>query len=563
MEVKPTEKEKLPAPGSSSLMASLKELENLSSPLSSLHLHIEAQLSEPKDFQPFPGHELSKKYNTKIPMGGWNCYPTAEKCIIDLINELLKMSCKTKKLKVKTLHDLMDSWVMCSMVNAFLPNTFTLEVLLNDRWTVNIALRTLEALLRVSTSFSSDDLVKAEPQAICAYACFIFMAGYKYKQSRTVAESMKRLHLEIEEITFRLKTFSSEKLDSNQSAEKNNLHQRLMKVENELSWFKKSYDVEFCEKWVRHARKVQKHTKKILLQKVQERFELVAVPRNLTVANLCCSMGINLSLSPGYGFYQITNKETLASDQKIMLQDRQTETFMEDFSGLRSNVNIRKLLNLPKEVIEIDPNAYGKFKIFLESHSKKLLLKENSLFLYPVFPGSTSHWHHQLLQAVKDTNHSTVENLVSFFKDACPSLINQKEPSSGNGALHLACQTGCFSIVQLLLENGALLEQHNNRIRTPFYFATVGQHRAICQLLIEWGCDINAKDFRSQAALDVLLNKDLKDHCIEYSAFWANTVPLIVEGKTDVLQSVVQQLASGHQVMASLRSRYDEYYSCC
>ncbi|KAJ1164291.1 hypothetical protein NDU88_004736 [Pleurodeles waltl] len=76
-------------------------------------------------------------------------------------------------------------------------------------------------------------------------------------------------------------------------------------------------------------------------------------------------------------------------------------------------------------------------------------------------------------------------------------------------------------------------------------------------LLIEWGCDINAKDFRGQSALDVLLNKDLKDYCMAYSEFWANTAPLIVQGKTDVLQSVVQQHASGRQVIASLRSRYD------
>ncbi|KAJ1164296.1 hypothetical protein NDU88_004741 [Pleurodeles waltl] len=232
-EVKPTLKENAPAPRSAlSMMASLEELENLSSPLSSVTLPTETQPSNLNDLHPFPGHELSKTYNKKIPKGGWRCYPSSEKCIIDLINGLLKVSCKDQKLKVKTLQDLMDSCVMCSVVNAFLPKTFPLEVLLNDRWTINMALKTLEALLRVSTSFSSDDLVKAEPQALCAYVCFIFMAGYKYKQSRTVAESMKKLHLEIEEITFRLKTFSSEKLDTNQFAEKNSLQQRLMEVVN-------------------------------------------------------------------------------------------------------------------------------------------------------------------------------------------------------------------------------------------------------------------------------------------------------------------------------------------
>ncbi|XP_069486198.1 serine/threonine-protein phosphatase 6 regulatory ankyrin repeat subunit C-like [Ambystoma mexicanum] len=365
---------------------------------------------------------------------------------------------------------------------------------------------------------------------------------------------MRKLNLQIEVIASRLETFSSEKLEPNQFAEKYDLQQRLKTAENELLRFRTFYDVEFCEMWVKLAKKVHRNAKRIVLQKIKSLFEVLVVPRSLTIAGLCASLGINLSLTLGSGFYQISSKETIPSDRRIVLQDRQTGLFLEDLSQVQTIVSIKKLLKpVKKGIMEVNPKVFTKFKVFCESKSIKQLLKENSLFLYQVFPETTSHWHHQLLQAVTDSDQTTVENLPYFFKEAGPNIVNLKGPSLGNGALHLACEIGCFSIVQLLLENGAVPDQRNPRSQTPLYFAAAGQHRKVCQLLIEWGCELYATDLQGQPAKGV--NRGLKDYCIECKTFWANAVTFVLQGKTDIMKTIVQEHANGHEVMASLRSR--------
>lgn len=48
---------------------------------------------------------------------------------------------------------------------------------------------------------------------------------------------------------------------------------------SELQWLKESYNLERCQKWVKHAWKVQRKTKDIIQQKIKDRFEIVVVPR--------------------------------------------------------------------------------------------------------------------------------------------------------------------------------------------------------------------------------------------------------------------------------------------
>ena len=63
-------------------------------------------------------------------------------------------------LEVRDLQQLVDVRFLSHMVNAFVPKTFTPEILLNDRWSLNLALRTLEKVLRIETSIDSEDLVE-------------------------------------------------------------------------------------------------------------------------------------------------------------------------------------------------------------------------------------------------------------------------------------------------------------------------------------------------------------------------------------------------------------------
>ncbi|XP_040197536.1 ankyrin-repeat domain containing transcription coregulator asaA-like [Rana temporaria] len=107
------------------------------------------------------------------------------------------------------------------------------------------------------------------------------------------------------------------------------------------------------------------------------------------------------------------------------------------------------------------------------------MLKANSLFLYQVFPGNTSQWLKILHQAVNENKYSVTENLLSFFKEACPHLINSEEISSGCVALHLASQSGFFDTALLLLENGASVNKTDRNKHLPFYYALAGKHRDV------------------------------------------------------------------------------------
>uniref|UniRef100_H3B944 Uncharacterized protein n=1 Tax=Latimeria chalumnae TaxID=7897 RepID=H3B944_LATCH len=188
-----------------------------------------------------------------------------------------------------------------------------------SRWTTNLALKTVGEVLYVPTSFTSEDLCQADPQAICAYMCFICMAGYKFKQCGAVVNCTKELNLQIQAITFHLETFSSETLAPDQSLQRKELRKKLQKLQKELQWFGTCYDVEFCYRWRKHAQKVQDKTKEFIRQKMKERFDTVTVPsRSLTINDLCLEMAINLHLTGGLGFYHTNQKEAVAPNRKIV-----------------------------------------------------------------------------------------------------------------------------------------------------------------------------------------------------------------------------------------------------
>ena len=60
----------------------------------------------------------------------------------------------------QSLDDLVDSRVLCALVNSFIPGTFTTEVMLNDRWAINLSLRTYEKMMRIDTPVDSQDLAE-------------------------------------------------------------------------------------------------------------------------------------------------------------------------------------------------------------------------------------------------------------------------------------------------------------------------------------------------------------------------------------------------------------------
>ncbi|XP_029452950.1 uncharacterized protein LOC115089116 isoform X2 [Rhinatrema bivittatum] len=521
--IPPAEK-KEPEPESTlSLIATLEELS--SKPHSSIG-QILSPPTDKMDFQPFPGREQAKKYNKRIPKAGSSFYPSPMKCTLDQVNGLLKMTSLGRKKKVKCLEELQNSHILCSLVNAFLPGSFTTEVILKDRWATNLALKTLEALLFISTSFTTDDLQE------------------------------EKLTLQIYIVESQLEALPTSHLGLDQAIERSDLRQKEEELKKELLWLKNNYDVEFCKAWVKHAQKVQENVKNTVLEKVKTRFETVMVLRNATISDFCFSFGINLLLTRGFGFYQVDATESIMFNRRVIVRKKDSGEFIEGFSGSQANVNIRQVLNLPhKKKADVNLKNSMDVQLFLESKSKYKILKTNSLFLYQVFPGSTYPWHQQLLRAIKACDYTTVKNLILFFKSAFPDDINLGEPSTGNSALHVACQFGCFEIALLLLEHGASMDLRNAHGRTPFYFAALGMHRKVCQLLIEWGCDLHVKDVRNQTALDVIRHEDLKSCVMDHKACLSNIITSVLQNNIEVVENIVKKHSAGDEVMASLRSR--------
>ncbi|XP_078251107.1 uncharacterized protein LOC144590125 [Rhinoraja longicauda] len=340
---------------------------SLSAPMESYYL---------QNSEPFPGRELAKAFNKKIPKEGWNNYPSAVECILDLINTHLQIAAKGRKLCVKDTGDLTDSHIWCYLVNSFMPGTFIVEILPYDRWTTNLALKTMEAIICISTSFTSQDLLEADPKALCAYLCVIFMCGYKFRQSIAVVNYIKELQLLTSRLDVQLQTFPMEELEPHQSARKSDLEKELEVFKNELSWLHATYDVPFCRNWSELATNVQRQTKDTISKKMTERFEMVVVPRNMSMNDLCLTSAITFTETNG--FYLAVEKETFPENRKLVLQNKNTKKFTEDFSGCQPKASVRKILKLPLSgVIEIDPNAYPDYNLFFESKTRNKKLKMN------------------------------------------------------------------------------------------------------------------------------------------------------------------------------------------
>lgn len=64
----------------------------------------------------------------------------------------------------------------------------------------------------------------------------------------------------------------------------------------------------------------------------------------------------------GANYYQITKPETVQAYKQIIVQDKVT-------GKLYAGINARKLLSLPDYEVKVQPSSYGKYNIFVQSHS--------------------------------------------------------------------------------------------------------------------------------------------------------------------------------------------------
>lgn len=482
-------------------------------------------------------------------------FPSPEYCILDMVNAHLKMNREGRKLTrgVLSLSDLTDSRVLCALINSFVPETFTTEVLLNDRWTINLALTTANQMFKSSNPFDSQDLVEGDIMSVCCYFAFFFMSGYKFRQSRAVLKRLDELNVLKIGSKDEMEKFPSLITNVKDLKRKRELENALAVYEEEIQFLEQNYDIAKCSIWMKKVTEIQNKCRAVIADKIVQRFEVVKVPRNMTINDLAVDLIINLSLTCGTGFYSSKVHETIWKGRKLVLKDKETGEFY-DGGNADQKETVRQMLGLQEEqVLEISGD-HPKYEIFFESSSRNKTLKAGSLFLYQVFPGTTLQCQRLLFKAAKTGELDTVQKLVAFF-NSDKDFIKSKEHGSGNTALHMACRHGHFDIVLFLLENGADIDMFNNHNNTPFFLATESLQKEICQLLIEWGAEVMKRNKSSKTAFELMRHYELKKFLQGKYKEWQELVPTLISGDIKKLTEVVDRHHRRENMLASLRSR--------
>ncbi|ESO91608.1 hypothetical protein LOTGIDRAFT_233395 [Lottia gigantea] len=500
----------------------------------------------------FPRADFMKNFKKK--RRDFGKYPTPENCILEMVNTQLKKTKEGRSIHCYTVDDLVDSRVLCALVNSFVPSTFTADLLLNDRWTINLILRTAERMFYINTPFDSEDLVDADPMAVCSYFCFFFMCAYKYRQLKAVINRIdwiKKLMRECYQVINRLPETPT---GASQIQQKKDMLKETGRHKDAIVIMEKRYDVTYGRKWLQDVENCKLEARKEIKKKIKDRFDIITIPRNITINDLCLSFVINLSLTNGSGFYLLETKEMLTDGRKVVLFNKQTEEFLDDFT-VKTKVPIKKILKLPDvNVVELNPQNYPQYDIYVEASSRNKQMKNGTKFLYQVFPGNTVTWQRHFIKCARENDYDVVDKMITFFMGS-GSFVNCKEPKSGMSALHWASREGNTDIVLLLLENGANIDAKNNFKCTPFHSAVEGLQRKICHILIEWGCDVHIKNNRGQTPIESAKNDDFKQYLVELYTHYSEMVPRIMNGDMELLKKVIkEQEVSGDQ-FHSIQSR--------
>ncbi|CAL1541164.1 unnamed protein product [Lymnaea stagnalis] len=500
----------------------------------------------------FPNSEFMKNFKQKRKDP--DKYPSPEACILEIINTQLKKTSEGKKLACYSLDDLVDSRVLCALVNSFVPNTFTTDLLLNDRWTVNLVLRTAEKMLYADTPFSSEDLAEADGMAVTSYFTFLFMVAFKYRQCQMVASKNEILQNLLQENSKTLQKCPTIVSNAQELQLRKDLKSQIEHLKEEIDSLAHHFDIKYCTQWVKHVHSIQLEVRKYVKDFMVRKFDCVTVPRNITISDLCLSYVINLSLSKGSGFYLSEACETLTDGRRLVLKVKETGEFIDDFTS-KNKLSIKQLLGITKTApVDINPKNYPKYDFYFEALSRNKYLKAGSIFLYQVFPGNSLSWEHMFIKAARENELDRVERMVQFFPSDF-SFINSRDTKTGQTALHMAARHGHFDIVQLLLENGANIDAKDNSKCTPIFSAIEGLQKPIAHLLLEWGCDVHCRNLKGLSPFEAVKNDEFRQFLVDLYEHYSATVPKIMKGSKEVMEQAIRDHRSGERQFCSLHSR--------
>ena len=266
-----------------------------------------------------------------------------------------------------------NSQAFCALINTFVPDTFSNEILLQDRWAFNLALKTFEKMTHLQTPVTAEDLSNYDSHCFAAYLCTFFMLMYKFKQCQAVVRRLGEVKMTIRRAELELgkkAPVDEYGMPVKNSADNSKSHWThvLKSCQDELGSLAKLYDVTWCENWVKHVTEVQNQTRQIIRNKTKDRFDVIVVPQNMSVSDVVNSFNLNLSITKCNGFAQMFGKEMVAVDKKVVVRNTKTGEFLDDFSGSnKDDFSIRKLLGYNTGImVEINPDKHPKYNIFVE-----------------------------------------------------------------------------------------------------------------------------------------------------------------------------------------------------
>lgn len=209
--------------------------------------------------EPPPSPTITEKSDDMIKRRRSKNFPSPEYCILDMVNAHLRMSREGRKLTrgIMSLDDLTDSRVLCALVNTFVPETFTTEILLNDRWTINLALQTANEMFKSSNPFDSQDLVEGDVMSVCAYFAFFFMSGYKFRQSKAMLKRLDELNVLKIGVKDEIEQFPEFVTNMKDLKRKKELENLIVDYEEEIEMIEQNYDVTKCAAWIKEVADIQ------------------------------------------------------------------------------------------------------------------------------------------------------------------------------------------------------------------------------------------------------------------------------------------------------------------
>ncbi|XP_059170627.1 uncharacterized protein LOC131952123 [Physella acuta] len=505
-----------------------------------------------QDWIKFPNSELMMNFKKKKPVPGK--YPAPDSCILEIVNAELKKTNEGRKLHCYGFDDLVDSRILCALVNGFVPSTFPTDLLLNDRWTINLVLRTAEKMFYSETPFDSEDLGEADGMAVSAYFTFFFMVAFKYRQCEHVAAKATALKQKLKKLTESLDRCPTVVSNLEEMQKRKDFRSQIDHLKEEIKKLSLQYDTDYCKQWVEHVLNIKTEVRKYIDDCMKKRFETVVIPRNITINNLCLSCAINLSLSKGSGFYLSSSSEVLTEGRQLILKLKKTGEFIDDFS-LKNKGSVKQILGITKSFpVEVNPANYPQYEFYFEALSRNKYLKIGSIFLYQIFPGTTTNWQKALIRAAKDNDADSVNKMVSFFSSN-PSFINSKDAKTGQTALHLASRHGYNDMVQTLLENGAAIDAKDNSQNTALFHAIDGLQKEAAHLLIEWGCDVHCRNSKRSSPFEVAKNEEFRLLLVDLYNYYSTIVPKIMKGDKEIMIKSLANHINGEKKFHNLHSR--------